>query len=84
MATHSPQHLHLIRGELDYTCHIGASRISIMPLEAPSPELDAVVVEQDTHGLLAVDTRLTETGETLQQISDSSRGLCRTMAARWW
>ena len=54
------KHLQLIAGGLDYTCQISATRLGIIPLEAPVPEVDALVIEQDTHGLLAVDTQIVE------------------------
>lgn len=61
--------MRLIKGGLDYTCRMGATALGIVPLEAPAPVVDAVVVEQDTHGLLAVETQLVETNEPLSHLA---------------
>lgn len=68
------QHLRLINGGLDYTCQIGATRIAIVPLEAPTPEVDALVIEQDTHAVLAVDTQIAVTNETVAKVADQLAG----------
>jgi hypothetical protein len=64
-----PHPLRLIAGGLDYECTIGTTRIAIVPLDAPAPSLDVVVVEQDTHCLLAVDTHIIEPKESLTELT---------------
>jgi hypothetical protein len=64
------KHLQLIAGGLDYSCQIGATRIAIVPLEAPAPEVDALVIEQDTHAVLAVDTQIVEDNQPLAKVAD--------------
>lgn len=61
--------LRLIAGGLDYQCTIGDTTIGIVPLEAPAPPVDAVVVEQDTHCLLAADNFLIESNESLPELT---------------
>jgi len=60
--------MRLIKGGLDYSCVIGATQIGVVPLEAPAPEVDAVVIEQDTHALLAVDSQPVEISESLSEV----------------
>jgi hypothetical protein len=72
--TLAKKHLRLINGGLDYSCQIGATRITIVPLEAPSPEVDALVIEQDTHAVLAVDAQIVETNETVAKVTDQLAG----------
>lgn len=62
--------LRLIAGGLDYSCSIGTTRIGVVPLEAPAPEVDAVVLEQDTHALLAVDSQIVTSGEALTTLTE--------------
>lgn len=62
--------MRLIKGGLDYSCVIGATQLGIVPLEAPAPEVDAVVIEQDTHTLLAVDAQPVEISESLIEVAD--------------
>lgn len=62
--------MRLIKGDLDYTCRIGTTRIGIVPLEAPAPAVDAVVIEQDTHCLLAVEPSIIEPEENLTQMAN--------------
>lgn len=63
------KHLQLIAGGLDYTCQIGVTRIAIVPLEAPTPAVDALVIEQDTHAVLAVDAQSVDSNETLATVT---------------
>lgn len=70
MTYHGRQPLRLITGGLDYSCQIGATRLAIVPLEAPAPEVDALIIEQDTHGLLAVDSQPVEMNESLAKLTD--------------
>lgn len=75
--------MRLIKGGLDYTCRMGATALGIVPLEAPAPVVDAVVVEQDTHGLLAVETQLVETSPCHTSPA-SLVSLCPTTGEWWW
>jgi len=69
MKNHNPRPLRLITGGLDYECTIGTTRIAIVPLDAPAPTVDVVVVEQDTHCLLAVDSHIKEPQESLPALN---------------
>lgn len=69
MTTQGKRPLRLISGGLDYACLIGTTRIGIVPLESPVPEVDAVVIEQDTHGVLAVDSQIVKPQESLAELT---------------
>lgn len=63
--------LRLIRGGLDSHVEITGTTVAVTPLDAPIPALDAVVMEDDTWGVLAADLMLQEGGLDLEDALDA-------------